>query len=132
MAMLSIFNASGSAASAQSQRLNVVSSNLANADTVAGALAAALEATKLIMMTGVEGIYQDFADKASLIREMTIQDARQILTDGTVDKGMIPKVDACITAVANGVKRAHILDGRLPHALLIEVFTDQGLGTMIR
>ena len=103
-----------------------------NADTVAGALASALEATKLIMMTDVEGIYQDFADKDSLIREMTVRDARQLLTDGTVDRGMIPKVDACITAVANGVKRAHILDGRLPHALLIEVFTDQGLGTMIK
>ncbi len=103
-----------------------------NADTVAGALASALGATKLIMMTDVEGIYQDFADKDSLISEMTVQDARQLLTDGTVDKGMIPKVDACITAVANGVQRAHILDGRLPHALLIEIFTDQGLGTMIK
>ena len=103
-----------------------------NADTVAGALASALEATKLIMMTDVEGIYQDFADKDSLIREMTVRDARQLITDGTVDRGMIPKVDACITAVANGVKRAHIFDGRLPHALLIELFTDEGLGTMIR
>ncbi len=103
-----------------------------NADTAAGALAAALGATKLIMMTDVEGIYQDFSDKDTLISEMTVQDARQLLTDGVVDRGMIPKVDACLTAVANGVKRAHILDGRLPHALLIEVFTDQGLGTMIR
>ena len=103
-----------------------------NADTVAGALAAALGATKLVMMTDVDGIYQDFADKDSLISEMTVQDARQLITDGVVDKGMIPKVDACITAVANGVKRAHILDGRLPHALLIEIFTDQGLGTMIK
>jgi acetylglutamate kinase len=103
-----------------------------NADTAAGALAAALGATKLIMMTDVDGIYQDFSDKESLISEMSMQDARQLITDGVVDKGMIPKVDACITAVANGVKRAHILDGRVPHALLIEVFTDQGLGTMIR
>ena len=102
-----------------------------NADTAAGALAAALGATKLIMMTDVEGIYQDFSDKDSLISEMTVQDARQLLTDGVVDRGMIPKVDACLTAVANGVKRAHILDGRLPHALLIEVFTDHGLGPMI-
>jgi len=103
-----------------------------NADTVAGALAAALQATKLIMMTDVEGIFQDFADKDSLISEMTVSDARQLITDGVVERGMIPKVDACITAVANGVKRAHILDGRLPHALLIEIFTDQGLGTMIK
>ena len=103
-----------------------------NADTVAGELASALGAVKLVMMTDVEGIYQDFSDKDSLISEMSVQDARQLITDGVVDKGMIPKVDACITAVANGVKRAHILDGRLPHALLIEVFTDQGIGTMIR
>ncbi len=103
-----------------------------NADTVAGELAAALGATKLIMMTDVEGIYQDFADKESLIREMSVKDARQLITDGHVDRGMIPKVEACVTSVANGVERAHILDGRLPHALLIEIFTDQGLGTMIR
>ena len=103
-----------------------------NADTVAGELAAALGAVKLIMMTDVEGIYQDFADKDSLVREMSIKDARQLITDGHVDKGMIPKVEACVTAVANGVSRAHILDGRLPHALLIEIFTDQGLGTMIK
>ena len=103
-----------------------------NADTVAGELAAALGATKLIMMTDVEGIYQDFADKDSLIREMSVKDARQLITNGHVDRGMIPKVEACVTSVANGVDRAHILDGRLPHALLIEIFTDQGLGTMIR
>ena len=103
-----------------------------NADTVAGELAAALGATKLVMMTDVEGIYQDFADKDSLIREMSVKDARQLITNGHVDRGMIPKVEACVTSVANGVERAHILDGRLPHALLIEIFTDQGLGTMIR
>ena len=103
-----------------------------NADTVAGELAAALGASKLIMMTDVEGIYQDFADKDSLIREMSVKDARQLITNGHVDRGMIPKVEACVTSVANGVDRAHILDGRLPHALLIEIFTDQGLGTMIR
>lgn len=103
-----------------------------NADTVAGELAAALKATKLVMMTDVEGIYQDFSDKESLITEMTVKDARQLITDGVVEKGMIPKVEACMTALAGGVERAHILDGRLPHALLIETFTDQGIGTMIR
>ena len=103
-----------------------------NADTVAGELAAALDATKLVMMTDVEGIYQDFADKDSLIREMSVKDARQLITDGHVDKGMIPKVEACVRAVSGGVERAHILDGRLPHALLIEIFTDHGLGTMIK
>lgn len=103
-----------------------------NADTVAGELAAALHAAKLIMMTDVEGIYQDFADKDSLITEMTAKDARQLLTDGVADRGMIPKLEACVTALAGGVPRAHILDGRLPHALLTEMFTDEGLGTMIR
>ena len=103
-----------------------------NADTVAGELAAALDATKLVMMTDVDGIYQDFADKESLIREMSVKDARQLITDGHVDKGMIPKVEACVRAVSGGVERAHILDGRLPHALLIEIFTDHGLGTMIK
>lgn len=103
-----------------------------NADTVAGALAAALQASKLIVMTDVNGIYQDFSDKDSLISEMTAKDARQLITDGTVDKGMIPKIEACVSALAGGVERAHIIDGRTLHALLIEVFTDQGVGTMIR
>lgn len=102
-----------------------------NADTVAGKLAGALNAVKLIMMTDVEGIYRDFADKDSLITEMTTHDARQLVLDGHVDKGMIPKIEACADAVTQGVGRAHIIDGRLPHALLIEVFTDTGIGTMI-
>ena len=103
-----------------------------NADTVAGELAAALGASKLIMMTDVDGIYQDFSDKETLIGEMTAKDARQLITDGHVDKGMIPKVEACVTAVQGGVERAHIIDGRRPHALLIEIFTHEGVGTMIR
>jgi len=103
-----------------------------NADTAAGELAVALGAVRLVMMTDVEGIYQDFADKDSLIREMTANDARQLITDGHVDKGMIPKVDACITAVRGGVAQATIIDGRLPHSLLIELFTHEGIGTMIK
>ena len=103
-----------------------------NADTVAGELAAALGASKLIMMTDVDGIYHDFSDKDSLITEMTAKDARQLITDGVVDKGMIPKIEACVTALAGGVERAHIIDGRRLHALLIEVFTDEGVGTMVR
>jgi acetylglutamate kinase len=99
-----------------------------NADTAAGELAAALGATKLIMMTDVEGIYQDFADKDSLIREMSAKDARQLITDGHVDKGMIPKVEACVIALNGGVERASIIDGRLPHALLIELFTHEASG----
>ncbi len=103
-----------------------------NADTVAGELASALGAVKLVMMTDVEGIYQDFADKDSLIREMSAKDARQLITDGHVDKGMIPKVEACVIAIGGGVARASIIDGRLPHALLIELFTHDGIGTMIK
>ncbi len=103
-----------------------------NADTVAGELAAALGASKLVMMTDVDGIYQDFADKSSLISQMTVKDARQLLTDGAAERGMIPKLEACVTALAGGVPRAHIVDGRLPHALLIEMFTDEGIGTMIK
>jgi len=103
-----------------------------NADTVAGELAAALGAVKLVIMTDVEGIYQDFADKDSLIKEMSPKDARQLITDGHVDRGMIPKVEACVIAVNGGVERATIIDGRLPHSLLIELFTHDGIGTMIR
>ena len=103
-----------------------------NADTVAGELAAALGAVKLVMMTDVEGIYQDFADKDSLIREMSAKDARQLITDGHVDRGMIPKVEACVIAIHGGVERATIIDGRLPHSLLIELFTHDGIGTMIK
>jgi acetylglutamate kinase len=103
-----------------------------NADTVAGELAAALGAVRLVMMTDVEGIYQDFADKDSLVKEMSAKDARQLITDGHVDRGMIPKVEACVIAVNGGVERATIIDGRLPHSLLIELFTHEGIGTMIR
>ncbi|HEY3330235.1 MAG TPA: acetylglutamate kinase [Capsulimonadaceae bacterium] len=103
-----------------------------NADTVAGELAASLGASKLIMMTDVEGIYRDFADKDSLVAEMTAREAQSLITAGVADKGMIPKIGACITALSNGVERAHIIDGRVPHALLIEMFTNEGVGTMIR
>ncbi len=103
-----------------------------NADTVAGEMAVALGAVKLVVMTDVEGIYQDFADKDSLVKEMSAKDARQLITDGHVDRGMIPKVDACVIAVNGGVERATIIDGRLPHSLLIELFTHEGIGTMIR
>jgi len=103
-----------------------------NADTVAGALAAALGAARLVVLTDVAGIYQDFADKDSLVREMSPQDARQMITDGHVDRGMIPKVEACVAAIKGGVERATIIDGRQPHALLMELFTHEGLGTMIR
>ena len=103
-----------------------------NADTAAGALAAALEATKLILMTDVEGLYRDFDDKDSLIAEMSAGETQQMIASGAADKGMIPKLEACLLAREGGVERAHIIDGRRPHALLIEIFTDTGIGTMIR
>ena len=103
-----------------------------NADTAAGELASALKATKLIMMTDVEGIYRDFSDKETLITEMTAREAQSLITAGVADKGMIPKIGACITALQAGVERTHIIDGRIEHALLAEIFTDTGVGTMIR
>lgn len=103
-----------------------------NADTAAGALAVALRAEKFILMTDVEGLYRDFSDKESLIPEITTADARDLIASGAVDKGMIPKLAACVDAVEDGVHRATILDGRRPHSLLIETFTDTGIGTMVR
>ncbi len=103
-----------------------------NADTAAAALAAALHAEKLILMTDVEGLYKDFSDKSSLVSEITTAEARQWIAEGIVDKGMIPKLEACASAVEDGVPRAHIIDGRRAHALLIELFTDTGIGTMVR
>jgi len=102
-----------------------------NADTAAGALAAALGATKLILMTDVEGLYRDFTDKSSLISTLTRDEASAMLDSGQIDRGMIPKLESCITALDGGVARAHIIDGRAPHALLTEIFTDEGIGTMI-
>ncbi|MBP6964814.1 MAG: acetylglutamate kinase [Armatimonadetes bacterium] len=102
-----------------------------NADHVAGTLAAALSASKLIMLTDVRGIYRDFQDKSSLISSLTPDEARGLIASGVVDSGMIPKVEACVTALAGGVERAHVIDGTLPHALLMEVFTDRGIGTMV-
>jgi len=103
-----------------------------NADHAAGALAAEVKAAKLIMLTDVEGLYRDFSDKSSLISEVTAAQAQEMVDSGQVDKGMIPKLEACVTAIKGGVERAHLIDGRQPHAILIEVFTDTGIGTMIR
>lgn len=103
-----------------------------NADHVAGHIAAALKAAKLVILTDVEGIYADFPDKSSLIQEMDVAQAEGLLASGVAERGMIPKIEACITAVEGGVPRAHLIDGRLPHSLLIEIFTDTGIGTMVR
>jgi acetylglutamate kinase len=102
-----------------------------NADTAAGEIAAAVDAAKLILMTDVEGIFRDFSDKGSLIAEMNAREAQSLISTGAAQKGMIPKLSACVTALKGGVERAHIIDGRVPHSLLVETFTDKGIGTMI-
>jgi acetylglutamate kinase len=102
-----------------------------NADTAAAKIAATLKAEKLILMTDVQGILKDVQDTNSLIKVLTHSELEKLKKDGTVSKGMIPKVDCCALALEQGAKKAHIIDGRLPHALLIELFTDEGIGTMI-
>lgn len=102
-----------------------------NADTAAGELAAALEAEKLIMLTDVEGIFEDYSDKSSLISALTIEKAHEMINQGKIEGGMIPKVQACITALQHGVKRTHIIDGRQLHSMLLEILTDKGIGTMV-
>jgi len=102
-----------------------------NADHVAGELAAALKAEKLIILTDVEGIFLDEKDKTTLISSLQRRRARQMILSGEISTGMVPKVDACIRALNNDVRRTHIIDGRLSHSMLLEIFTDQGIGTMV-
>ncbi len=100
-----------------------------NADTAAAALASALGARKLVVLTDVEGVYAAWPDRTSLLSTLPLSRARELLL--TVDSGMIPKLEACIRAVESGVPQAHVIDGRQPHALLLEVFTSEGIGTLI-
>jgi acetylglutamate kinase len=102
-----------------------------NADTVAGEIAAALGAEKLILLTDTKGILKDYKDPSTLLPKLDIQQARQLIETGIVAGGMIPKVNCCVRSLAQGVGAAHILDGRVPHALLLEIFTDLGIGSMI-
>ncbi len=102
-----------------------------NADTVAGELAAALGAEKLILLTDTPGILMKENDPSSLIEKLRLSEARDLLDKGIVKGGMRPKIKCCIRSLAQGVKAAHIIDGRTPHALLLEVFTDAGIGTMV-
>jgi acetylglutamate kinase len=103
-----------------------------NADHAAGAIAAALCAEKLIVLTDVPGVLANLNDPTSLISEMSVAQAEELLRNGKAESGMAPKLEACITALRSGVQRAHIIDGRQPHAILMEVFTDHGVGTMIK
>ncbi|MGY6529420.1 MAG: acetylglutamate kinase [Cyanobacterium sp.] len=102
-----------------------------NADTVAGEIAAALGAEKLILLTDTPGVLRDYHDPSTLLYKLSIQDARDLIDEGVVSGGMIPKVNCCVRSLAQGVKAAHIIDGRIPHALLLEIFTDDGIGSMI-
>ncbi len=102
-----------------------------NADTVAGAIAEALDAEKLVYLTDIEGLRRKVDDPSSLIRQTTPDELDGLMADGTIVGGMIPKVESCVHAVRQGVRRAHILDGRIPHVLLLELFTDAGIGTMV-
>ena len=102
-----------------------------NADTVAGALAEALEAEKLIFLTDIEGLRVVADDPTTVIHKASLEVIDEIIRSGNAEGGMLPKVEACARAVRAGVSRAHILDGRVPHALLLELFTDSGVGTMV-
>jgi acetylglutamate kinase len=102
-----------------------------NADLVAGDLAGALGAAKVIFLTDVDGLYADFEDKGSLISSLSLEEAEELIAENRLSTGMIPKVGACARALRAGVPRSHILNGKVPHALLLEVFTDEGVGTMI-
>ncbi len=102
-----------------------------NADAVAGAIAAALKAEKLVYLTNVAGLYRDIDDPASLISQIALDDLEVMVSSGSLNAGMVPKVASCVSALRHGVGRAHLLDGRIPHALLLEVFTKEGIGTMV-
>nr|WP_255711398.1 acetylglutamate kinase [Pelosinus baikalensis] len=102
-----------------------------NADYVAGEVAGALGAEKLIMLTDVEGIYRDYQDKGSFISSLSLEEAQQMIAQGSIGGGMIPKVETCIKALQGGTGKTHIIDGRQPHSILLEIFTSQGIGTQV-
>ena len=100
-----------------------------NADDAACAIAKAVKAEKLAFLTDIEGVYKDPDDKSSLISELTVEQSKELIESGYIGGGMLPKLNNCIDAVENGVSRVHILDGRIPHSLLLEIFTKNGVGT---
>ena len=103
-----------------------------NADTAASYIAGAMKAERLITMTDIPGILRDVNDPDSIIKKITTEEARQLFADGVISGGMIPKVECCIEAIEKGVRRVTILDGRVPHALLLELLTDEGAGTLVK
>lgn len=102
-----------------------------NADDAACAIAQAMEAEKLAFLTDIEGVYKDPKDPETLISELTVSEAQELMADGYIGGGMLPKLQNCIDAIESGVSRVHILDGRIPHCLLLEIFTNKGIGTAI-
>lgn len=102
-----------------------------NADDAACAIARAVEAEKLAFLTDIEGVYKDPKDPSTLISELKVSHARELMVDGNIGGGMLPKLAGCIDAIENGVSRVHILDGRIAHCLLLEIFTNKGIGTAI-
>ena len=102
-----------------------------NADDAACAIAKAVGADKLVFLTDIEGLYKDINDKSSFISRITATDADALISDGVIGGGMLPKLNNCTSAIKNGVNRVHILDGRIPHCLLLEIFTNEGVGTAI-
>ena len=102
-----------------------------NADDAACAIAKAMKAEKLAFLTDIEGVYRDANDPSSLISELTVSEAKELVENGDVTGGMIPKLLNCAGAIESGVNRVHILDGRTPHCLLLEIFTNKGIGTAI-
>jgi acetylglutamate kinase len=106
-------------------RLNV------NADTAAGAVAAAMKAEKLVVVSDTHGIRSDPKDPESRVPHLTVSDIQNMVKSGVISAGMLPKVEACVTALQAGVGKAHIIDGRIPHSLLLEIYTEAGIGTEI-
>ena len=102
-----------------------------NADDAACAIARAMKAEKLAFLTDIEGVYKDPSDKSTLISELSVEEAKALIEDGFIGGGMLPKLNNCIDAIENGVSRVHILDGRILHCLLLEIFTNKGIGTAI-
>ena len=102
-----------------------------NADYVAADIAGAIKAEKLLLLTDTEGVYKDFSDKSTFISTLTADQAREYIKEGIIAGGMIPKVEACLRAIQGGAHKTHIIDGRLPHSIILELFTAQGIGTQV-
>ena len=103
-----------------------------NADDAACAIAKAINAEKIAFLTDIEGVYKDPKDPSTLISELNVSDGKKLMEEGYIGGGMLPKIQNCIDAIENGVSRVHILDGRIPHCLLLEIFTNKGIGTAIK